>query len=224
LDLLRELGDTWAIAATLSTMARSAAAQADTQRALRLCADALRGHRDCGDWLWTARTLQTCAFVVCMEGNWRWSARLLGAALELRETMRAPLTAADRTELDRAMASLGQAQPDRRRLQGAVRLGRDALAERSVTDALRLCDQVVSKRRSSDRRGAELTRREHEVATLVATGLSNREIGEQLLISLRTADTHVKRILSKLGVGSRAQIAAWSVQQGRPGLTPSSRP
>jgi len=58
-----------------------------------------------------------------------------------------------------------------------------------------------------------LTRRERQVADLVARGLTNREIAETLVISQRTAEGHVERILSKLGFGSRTQIAAWVAEQ-----------
>ncbi|MGA4843844.1 ATP-binding protein [Streptomyces sp. G45] len=51
-----------------------------------------------------------------------------------------------------------------------------------------------------------LTPREREVAALVAQGLSNREVAERLVISKRTADTHVERILTKLELDSRAEI------------------
>ncbi|MEK8173919.1 helix-turn-helix transcriptional regulator [Streptomyces sp. M19] len=51
-----------------------------------------------------------------------------------------------------------------------------------------------------------LTPREREVAALVASGLSNREVAERLVISKRTADTHVEHILTKLRITSRAQI------------------
>ncbi|MEV0276623.1 LuxR C-terminal-related transcriptional regulator [Streptomyces sp. NPDC050610] len=51
-----------------------------------------------------------------------------------------------------------------------------------------------------------LTRREREVAGLVAEGLTNREIAERLVISRRTVDAHVEHILAKLGYSSRAQI------------------
>lgn len=54
-----------------------------------------------------------------------------------------------------------------------------------------------------------LTRREREVAKLVAQGLTNKQIAAKLVISLRTAEGHVEHILTKLGFGSRAQIAAW---------------
>ena len=56
-------------------------------------------------------------------------------------------------------------------------------------------------------RPVALTRREKEVAELVAAGLTNRRISERLHISPRTADTHVGRILKKLGASSREQVA-----------------
>jgi DNA-binding NarL/FixJ family response regulator len=63
------------------------------------------------------------------------------------------------------------------------------------------------------RRGhAGLTRREWEIAALVAKGLSNKKIAERLLIAPRTADTHVENILNKLGFNSRTRIAAWIAQ------------
>lgn len=58
-----------------------------------------------------------------------------------------------------------------------------------------------------------LTKRELEVAALVESGLSNREIAERLVIAKRTADGHLERILAKLGFSSRAQIAAWMARR-----------
>jgi DNA-binding NarL/FixJ family response regulator len=52
-----------------------------------------------------------------------------------------------------------------------------------------------------------LTRRERQVAELVGTGLTNRQIGEQITIAERTVDTHVQRILAKLNCSSRVQVA-----------------
>lgn len=59
-----------------------------------------------------------------------------------------------------------------------------------------------------------LTRRETEVAELVAAGLTNREIAERLVLSVRTVETHVDRILTKLGFGSRGQLTAWAHEHG----------
>jgi DNA-binding NarL/FixJ family response regulator len=61
-----------------------------------------------------------------------------------------------------------------------------------------------------------LTRREWEIAQLLAEGLSNKEIAARLVIAPRTAETHVEHILTKLGFTSRTQASAWVLdQQGR---------
>jgi predicted ATPase/DNA-binding CsgD family transcriptional regulator len=61
-----------------------------------------------------------------------------------------------------------------------------------------------------------LTRREQEVALLVARGLTNRQIASELSVSRSTANNHVARILGKLGLHSRVQIAAWVTEQRSP--------
>ena len=58
-----------------------------------------------------------------------------------------------------------------------------------------------------------LTPREREVAEEVAKGLTNRQIATELGISERTVHAHVRRILRKLGLGSRAQITAWVIEE-----------
>ena len=59
-----------------------------------------------------------------------------------------------------------------------------------------------------------LTRRETEVAALVARGLTNRDIAAQLSVSVRTVEVHVDHILTKLGFRTRTQLAAWSYEAG----------
>lgn len=59
-----------------------------------------------------------------------------------------------------------------------------------------------------------LTAREREVAILLTQGLTNRQIGEALVITESTAERHVANILNKLGFHSRAQVAAWAVERG----------
>ena len=59
-----------------------------------------------------------------------------------------------------------------------------------------------------------LTPREREVAALLAEGLSNAGLAERLYISPRTAAVHVSNILTKLGMGSRTEVAAWAVREG----------
>src|SRR5207302_9965301 len=57
---------------------------------------------------------------------------------------------------------------------------------------------------------SELTRREREVAGLLAHGLTNREIAAQLFIAERTAEHHVEQIRNKLGFHTRSQVAVWA--------------
>jgi non-specific serine/threonine protein kinase len=63
---------------------------------------------------------------------------------------------------------------------------------------------------------APLTGRELEVASLVADGLTNPEIANRLCLSPRTVGAHLEHIREKLGVRSRAQVAAWVTTRQRP--------
>ena len=83
------------------------------------------------------------------------------------------------------------------------------------TVARLLADSVRSPRRP----GEMLTPREREVLMLVAEGASNRQIAAALVVSERTARTHVSAILAKLGLVSRTQAALWAVREG---LAPGS--
>jgi DNA-binding CsgD family transcriptional regulator len=57
-----------------------------------------------------------------------------------------------------------------------------------------------------------LSAREREVAVLISRGLSNGEVASRLGISARTAEAHAEHIRNKLGFRSRAQIAAWAIE------------
>ena len=61
----------------------------------------------------------------------------------------------------------------------------------------------------------QLTRREKEIAALVAAGLGNREIAARLFLSKRTVDSHMEHIFTKLGFSSRTQLASWVLGQGK---------
>jgi DNA-binding CsgD family transcriptional regulator len=72
----------------------------------------------------------------------------------------------------------------------------------------------------SEDRAAALTRRELEVAELVAQGWTNREIAERLVISPRTVETHLEHVKAKLGLSRRPHIVAWALRQRRAANAP----
>jgi non-specific serine/threonine protein kinase len=74
------------------------------------------------------------------------------------------------------------------------------------------CEESVERHASSKTTG-RLTARERAVAVLVARGLTNRQIAEELVISPATAERHVINIFNKLDFHSRSQVAAWVVEQ-----------
>ena len=131
----------------------------------------------------------------------------LAAALESADRAGAPGFIAE-AGYHLAIALLGRDSPgDRERAEGAARdadrlaraLGMAVYTERmaALATQLRLASPPA------------LSPREDEVAKLVADGLTNRQIAARLVISDRTAETHVQHILTKLGFTSRSQIAAW---------------
>jgi DNA-binding CsgD family transcriptional regulator len=101
----------------------------------------------------------------------------------------------------------------------------DAIAEKNRDEVLRerfrtgaLATLPPSRKRTANQEAKAqfggLTAREREVASLIARGLSNREIAEELVLGERTIETHVGNVLGKLSFSSRAQIAAWAVESG----------
>ncbi len=65
-----------------------------------------------------------------------------------------------------------------------------------------------------DLSGPRLSARERDVVELIAEGCTNREIAERLVISERTTENHVQRIVNRLGLQSRTQVAAWALRHG----------
>ena len=71
-------------------------------------------------------------------------------------------------------------------------------------------EQLRARRPAAAADGSPLSPRELEVARLVGRGLTNKQIGQTLYVSERTAENHVQHILTKLGLRNRSQIAAWA--------------
>jgi DNA-binding CsgD family transcriptional regulator len=104
-----------------------------------------------------------------------------------------------------------------RKLEPARLVLGSAAAEAAWTAAqgMSLAEAVAYALEREPDTSGPLTPREEEVAALVVQGLSNRQIAERLVISARTADNHLQHILNKLGLGSRAELAAWVVERNQ---------
>jgi DNA-binding CsgD family transcriptional regulator len=112
-----------------------------------------------------------------------------------------------RVDLARAYQRANR-RPDAARVGVEIEALADAIGSVPLHDAAR----SLRGRPGSPDDGAPwspLTGREWEVATLVADGLTNGEVAARLGLATRTASAHVEHILAKLGVGRRAEIAAW---------------
>jgi predicted ATPase/DNA-binding CsgD family transcriptional regulator len=143
------------------------------------------------------------AGVCAALGDWPRAAMLLGILDTLSERTGGQLFPHIQASLDvletQARDELGPA------LHAARHAGRVLGRGDQITAALWPADRAPEP---ATGRGLPLTGREREVAELIAQGLTNRQIGARLFIAERTVDTHVGRILAKLGCTSRAQAAA----------------
>ena len=134
------------------------------------------------------------------------AAKLLGAAQEAGAgpgitllPQFAPLAA---VACEVAAAALGSS-----RFEAAVAAGREL--PRAQAMGLALGEPAVRPATRGDAVRNPLSRRETEIAGLVAQGLTNKQISARLILSERTVDSHLRSILTKLGAGSRTQIATW---------------
>jgi non-specific serine/threonine protein kinase len=92
--------------------------------------------------------------------------------------------------------------------------GRTLSIEQVIAYALNLPFGPPKPSRKGVEASQELSGREREVVTLIARGLSNGEIADELVLSKRTVEHHIANILSKLGFTNRAQIVRWAIENG----------
>lgn len=161
-----------------------------------------------------AAVLELCAGLATAEGQPERALRLCAAAAQIRSSTRARLPEHWRQVLERAVVGPAReaAGP---RADAAWAEGRAMTLEEALAYA-ESSTEPTSEPRPRPRAGG-LSRREKEVAMMVARGMTNRQIAERLVLAERTVEGHVERIRGKLGVRSRTQIAVWVVEQG--GLT-----
>ncbi|TJZ75821.1 protein kinase [Rhodococcus oryzae] len=183
-------------------------------RAIALLEQALRLSRSVDNSFGAAPSLEGLAWIAAAAGDHTRSAVLLGCAQAMRQTGGLPEIAipglrAQHDECERlTRKALTPNSFDASYRKGASASFGDAVA-------YALGESTESSRERADTGKTTLTRREFQVAGLVAEGLTNSAIAARLVISKRTAEGHVERILAKLGFTSRTQVAAWMVDQNR---------
>jgi predicted ATPase/DNA-binding CsgD family transcriptional regulator len=150
--------------------------------------------------------LEEMAWISADQRRHQRAATLLGSANMLFTDLAAPITSYQhmvgfhrRCEQD-TRAALGDAT-----FHDAFTHGRNLTYEA----ALAFAREEPTPPTSTPSVATPLTPRERQVAGLISEGLSNKEIAARLVISQRTAETHVENILTKLGFTSRTQVAAW---------------
>jgi non-specific serine/threonine protein kinase len=202
-DECRDSAYPYGIAWSLITLGWIASDERDYARARTCLLQALNIFREFGAVARVAETLEGFAQLASAEGQWRRALRLGGAAHAQRERTGLPLmpvaVAWLEPRLQRARSSLGLA-----RAEAAWAEGLELTIEGAAAEAIAGAPVTNGAPRS-----ALLTTRQWEVARLVAQGLSTRQIAEQLVITQRTAETHLERIYNTLDLHSRVQLAAW---------------
>jgi ATP/maltotriose-dependent transcriptional regulator MalT len=220
LPVYRELDDRGGIALTLNNLAEAVRDQGDLSRASEFYLESLALRTEQGDRAGITECLAGVASVAARAGLNERAVRLFAAADILRNEIGVPLPPGDREKIEKTLASL-RAQMTATTFNAAWDAGRLLTPEEAITLVEEGTDEIAA---AMDRGGAKavdasglgisLTRREVEVLELLVEGRSDKEIGEALFISHRTAMTHVTNILNKLGVNSRTAAAAIAVRHG----------
>lgn len=211
-QLMREHGDRAHLAHALLGMALVRQAQGRLVNQEPLLQESLHILHTLGDHRFITACLDGLACLAAERGLAQRAAVLFGAATALRESVGAApahalfATARERG-LDRTRSRLSSP-----RFEVAWNEGVSLGYEDAVALALS-AGVEPSSFPSANRWPDLLTAREREVADLLADRLTNREIAQRLVITEQTAETHVKRVLSKLRVTSRTQVAEWSQEQ-----------
>jgi predicted ATPase/DNA-binding CsgD family transcriptional regulator len=218
----REREDRWGIAAALHHLGDVALEQGHFSTARARYEDSLVQWAELGDIWSIAMVLESLAGMAQARGNPARALKLVGAASALRERLHgAPMPPVQRAQqqklIEAVQGSLGTEAATAALAEGRAMGFEQAISYARAADEPAPTTKVAAESPTAlPAQGplAWLTPREREVAGLLLRGMSNRQIAEDLVITERTAETHVCRILSKLGLDSRAQIAAWVIDNG----------
>jgi ATP/maltotriose-dependent transcriptional regulator MalT len=218
LALYRELGDRQRIAQTLTALAKAVATQGDYTKARTLYEESL-GLASIGHRLNIASGLEGLASVVAAQGEPLWAARLWGAAEQLRERMGVPIPANNHAAYEHAVSTArtqsGKAVFARAWAEGRAMSPPQAIAARETANIPQQSPQEAPLPAPTQTHlpyPNDLTAREVEVIRLVAQGLTNAQIAEQLVLSPHTVHSHVRSILSKLDVSTRGAIIRFALE------------
>jgi non-specific serine/threonine protein kinase len=219
LAILRSLEATEAVGLALLGLAHVVRQEGDAKRLRLLLAESVALLREAGspglaDWLGFVGQFQVD------QANYAFGVRLLGASDESDGprfgSLRALFYLMPRDERDTHLATARSAMGELA-FHDAWAEGTAMAIDQAVAAAMSESEThraELPRGRSSGGAASPLTRRQHEVALLVAQGLTNRQIADHLVITERTAGAHIEHILDKLSVGSRAQIAVWASERG----------
>lgn len=181
----------------LTSMIRLAHEEGDGARAGDLATQSLTAARAAGDrTVSTAAWIDALAFAALSRAQHEAAARLFGFAEGFRDAIGAVLPPVERPARERALALVRAAL--------GARAPVEVRADASIASVFAFAETVFAAAQPS---AITLSRREREVAALVARGLSNRAIAERLILGERTVETHVERVLRKLEVRSRHDVA-----------------
>ncbi len=209
--LSESAGDVWVQANARLRLGIQAWQSGHLDRARETLRHAICAQREIGHHWGLAMSLEALACVCASAAQQEHAARLLGAADRLWKQTGIKPHVFINAHHDRCAAeakkSLGEA-----RYINAYRRGENMVLDEVLAHALGE-PQSTALVKPPKSRAPALSRREMDVARLIADGATNRQIAAGLIVSERTVKTHIEHIMNKLGVESRAQIAVWVTQR-----------
>jgi predicted ATPase/DNA-binding CsgD family transcriptional regulator len=204
-------GESWIRADTLFAQGLAHWQAGERSSADALARQAIRLLQPLNDRWGIALCVELVAWSAAAASQFERAAQLLGILQSLWESIGGALLGAPfMAEAHQRCEKEVRAALPAKVFDQAFRRGAESTLEAALASVLQESKVPVERAAEpSETGGVPLTRREREVAELVAAGMTNKEIAATLVIAQRTAENHVERLLSKLGVNSRLQVAVW---------------